>query len=145
MNKYISLQETLRLRSKVLRNNLPLNECIFPTDQIDGAFHVGCFVDQQLIAVASLFPKQYQQKAGIGYQLRGMATDPDFAGKGFGSKLIDFAVEQLNASEATYLWCNARTSAKDFYLKKDFEITSPEFQIEGVGPHYEMILNLKNK
>ena len=143
MTKYISLQDTLKLRSKVLRNNLPLNECVFPTDQIDGAFHVGCYVDEQLISVASLFPKKYQDKAGIGYQLRGMATDPDFAGKGFGAKLIDFAVEQLNASQADYLWCNARTSAADFYKKKGFELSSPVFEIEGVGPHYEMILKLK--
>ncbi len=144
MIEYISAQETLPLRSKLLRNNAPLAACVFPTDEIAGAFHLGGFADGQLITVASFFPKQYQEKSGVGYQLRGMATDRDFAGKGYGAKLIDFAISELTALNADYLWCNARSSAIEFYQKKGFDLSSAEFEIEGVGPHYEMILNLKN-
>ncbi|HTN00213.1 MAG TPA: GNAT family N-acetyltransferase [Pedobacter sp.] len=143
MIKFISSQETLPLRSKILRNNLPLSACVFPTDEIEGAFHLGCFLNEQLISVASFFPKQYQNRQGVGYQLRGMATDLDFAGKGCGSRLIDFAINELNSLKAVYLWCNARSSAIEFYQKKGFELISSEFEIEGVGPHYEMILKLK--
>lgn len=142
MVRFISSRDTLNLRSKQLRNNLPLEDCIFPTDEIDGAFHLGCFVDDQLMTVASFFPSNYQDRK-LGYQLRGMATAKEFVGEGYGAKLIDFAITQLKATNATYLWCNARTSAIEFYTKKGFELVSSEFEIEGVGPHYEMIKNLK--
>jgi len=142
MVRFISSQETLELRSKVLRNNLPIADCIFPTDEVKGAFHLGCFAEGKLVSIASFFPKKYQDRARQGYQLRGMATDKDQVGKGYGSKLIDFAVTQLNATNATYLWCNARSSAIDFYQKMGFKLASTEFEIEGVGPHYEMILTL---
>lgn len=127
----------------MLRNNLSLAECTFPTDQIEGAFHLGCFVEDQLVSVASFFPNNYRDQPKEGYQLRGMATDSDFVGEGFGAKLIDFAVIQLNAANASYIWCNARSSAVEFYKKKGFELISSEFEIEGVGAHYEMILNTK--
>ncbi|MEJ5992811.1 GNAT family N-acetyltransferase [Pedobacter sp. Du54] len=143
MVRFISAQETLDLRSKILRNGLSLADCIFPTDQIEGAFHLGCFVDELLVSVASFFPNHYQDRKGLGYQLRGMATAKAFAGKGYGAELIDFAIIQLNAAKANYLWCNARSSAIEFYKKKGFELSSDEFEIEGVGPHYEMIINLK--
>ncbi|SFG92814.1 GNAT family N-acetyltransferase [Pedobacter insulae] len=142
MIKYISSQETLPLRSKMLRDNSPLANCLFPTDDIDGAFHLGFFMNEQIVTVASFFPKQYQDRAGLGYQLRGMATDSEFAGKGYGAKLMDFAISELNALKAAYLWCNARSGATQFYQKKGFKLVSSEFEIEDVGPHYEMILNL---
>src|SRR4051812_36832767 len=138
MVRFISSRDTLDLRSKILRNGLPSGDCIFPTDEIDGAFHLGCFVDGTLASVASFFPNNYKDKKTQGYQLRGMATAKEFAGKGYGGELIDFALSQLNATKATYLWCNARTSAIEFYKKKGFELCSEEFEIEGVGPHYEM-------
>jgi len=142
MVRFISSRDTLELRSEILRNGLPLADCIFPTDEIEGAFHLGCFVEGALVSVASFFPNNYQDRKAQGYQLRGMATATEFAGKGYGAKLIDFAISQLNATKATYLWCNARTSAIEFYKKKGFELSSDEFEIEGVGPHYEMIINL---
>lgn len=142
MVRFISSRDTLALRSKILRNNLPLSACVFATDSLDGAFHLGCFVDEEVVSVASFFPNHYHNHQGVGYQLRGMATAAEFAGKGYGGALIDFAVSQLNATKATYVWCNARTSAIEFYQKKGFELSSSEFEIEGVGPHYEMILNL---
>ncbi len=145
MVRFISSDKTLKLRSEILRDNRPLTDCVFPTDKIDGAFHLGCFVEDQLVSVASFFPNNYKDRNGIGYQLRGMATAAVFSGKGYGAKLIDFAISQLNATNAAYLWCNARSSAIEFYKRKGFELTSAEFEIEGVGPHYEMILNIKTK
>ncbi len=144
MVRFISSRDTLQLRSKILRNDLPIEDCVFPTDEIEGAFHLGCFVDGTLVAVASLFPNHYKDRKAQGYQLRGMATTKEFAGNGYGTKLIDFAISQLRSTKATYLWCNARSSAIEFYQKMGFELSSTEFEIKGVGPHYEMIINLNN-
>jgi len=144
MVKFIPYELTLGLRSKILRNGAPLVDCIFPTDQVEGAFHLAFYVDNNEIAtIASFFPKNYKDKKELGYQLRGMATDTPYLGKGFGKQLVEFAVEYITKTKATYIWCNARTAAVKFYEKLGFEIISEEFEIAGVGPHYEMILNLK--
>jgi predicted GNAT family N-acyltransferase len=142
MVKFIALELTLPLRSKILRNGMPLTQCEFPTDKIDGAFHLAYYINDEITTIASFFPKNYRDKEQSGYQLRGMATDTPFLGKGFGKTLIEFAVTYIKKTDAPYIWCNARSSAVKFYQKLGFELVSDEFQIAGVGPHYEMILNL---
>ena len=142
MVKFIPYELTLGLRSKILRNGLPLNECVFPTDQVEGAFHLAVYVGDEIACVASFFPKKYKKEQGEGYQLRGMATDTEFAGKRYGKSLVEFAVTYIKNTNASYIWCNARKSALPFYEKLGFETVSNEFEIAGIGPHYEMILNL---
>lgn len=142
MIKFIPFELTLGLRSKILRNGLPLTECIFPTDQVEGAFHLAFYIDHEIATVASFFPKNYKDHKELGYQLRGMATDTPFVGKGCGKQLIEFAVEYIKKTNAKYIWCNARSTAVEFYKKLDFQVSSDEFEIAGVGPHYEMILKL---
>ena len=142
MVKFIPFEFTLGLRSIVLRNGLPPEQCVFPTDQLEGAFHLAFYSDDEIATIASFFPNNYKDNKELGYQLRGMATDTPFAGKGFGKQLIEFAVEYIKNTNAKYIWCNARTSATKFYEKLGFELVSEEFEIAGVGPHYEMILKL---
>lgn len=142
MVKFIPVDLTLDLRSRVLRNGKPLAECIFPTDQIEGVFHLAFYKEQKIATIASFFPNHYKDSKELGYQLRGMATDSLYAGKGYGKQLIEFAVEYIKKTNAQYIWCNARSSAIKFYQKLGFELASEEFEIAGVGPHYEMILKL---
>jgi GNAT superfamily N-acetyltransferase len=143
MVKFILAEEVLPLRSLVLRNNKPLNECIFDSDNVDEAFHLGFFIDDKLISVASFLPSNYFDDAGRGFQLRGMATDPSFAGKGYGTALIGFGIDCLKEMNIDYIWCNARSTAASFYKKIGFTTESPEFDIPGIGFHYEMKLDLK--
>jgi predicted GNAT family N-acyltransferase len=142
MVKFIPFELTLGLRSKILRNGLPLEECVFPTDQVEGAFHLATYVDGEIASIASFFPKNYKDNKEMGYQLRGMATDTGFEGKGYGKQLIDFAVIYIKNTNAQYIWCNARAAAVPFYQKLGFKVISEEFEVAGIGPHYEMILNL---
>ncbi len=141
MIKFISSQQTLILRSEILRNNLPLSACVFTTDEVENAFHLGCFDGKELLAIASFFPNNKPKIIGLGYQLRGMATAAQHVGKGYGKQLISFAVTHLKNKEVNYIWCNARKTATPFYLKNGFKFCSSEFEVNGIGPHYEMILN----
>ncbi|MFI5452402.1 GNAT family N-acetyltransferase [Pedobacter sp. UC225_61] len=142
MVKFIPFELTLGLRSKILRNGLPIEQCVFATDEIEGAFHLAFYADGEIACIASFFPNNYKDKKELGYQLRGMASDTMFAGKGYGLELVKFAIEYIKNTNAQYIWCNARSSAIDFYKKLGFNLVSNEFEIAGVGPHYEMILNL---
>lgn len=139
MVKYISAGQTLPLRSLVLRNGLPEDQCIFPQDEVTGTFHIGYFDKDQLVSIATLFPEDHPEYGSRGFRLRGMASDPVFAGKGYGAALIKFVIDELTSANAAYIWCNARSSAVAFYTKLGFTMISEEFEIPGVGPHFNMI------
>lgn len=151
MIKFISARAVLPLRSAVLRNHLPEAQCAFPTDEVEGAFHLGFFLEDELVCIASFLPNDHPSRVtstsrlqdGDGYQLRGMATDPRHAGKGFGAGVVNFAKDHLKNLQASYLWCNARRVAVGFYTKLNFVIVSEEFDIPGIGPHFEMLTVLK--
>jgi GNAT superfamily N-acetyltransferase len=140
MINYIKAEETLPLRSAVLRNNLPLDQCKFPTD--DQGFHLGYFLDDELIVIATFFEEDYAELGIGGFRLRGMATAKAYAGKGYGSALIKFAIDELKNKGAAYIWCNARRIAVGFYSKLNFRIISEEFEVPGIGPHFNMSLQL---
>lgn len=142
--KIISPENVLAIRNEVLREGkLTLNECRFPTDIIDGAFHLGYYADGELVCIASFFPQNYEGYTGGGYQLRGMATVERHRGKGLGTLLLNFAIVYLQGKKAGYLWCNARKVALGFYINNGFEIISPEFEVPGIGPHFVMYLKIK--
>lgn len=143
MIKFITIEELLPVRREVLRpNKLTPEEALFPTDGLEGAFHLGYYVDGVLACVASFHPQNYGDFAGTGYQLRGMATLESYRGKGVGNQLLNFAIVYLRGQKANYLWCNARKTASMFYLNMGFEIISPEFEVPEIGPHYVMYVKI---
>jgi len=143
MIKFITVEELLPIRNEVLREGkLTLDECIFPTDRIEGAFHLGYYQNDELACVASFHPQNYEGFEGKAYQLRGMATTEKYRGKGLGNQLVNFALVYLRGQKANYVWCNARKKAAAFYHNAGFEIISPEFEVPGIGPHYVMYVKI---
>ena len=145
MVKFISAQEVLPLRSMMLRNGKSYEHCIFEGDEAYDTFHLGYELDGEIRSIASFMRNDFFENQGEGYQLRGMATHRDYGGNGYGKALVDFAIEYLKEYNTNYLWCNARSTAAPFYKKIGFTTESPEFDIPGIGFHYEMKLNLKSK
>jgi len=144
MIKFIDVEDLLPVRNEILRDGrLKLDECRFPTDTLEGAFHLGYFEDEILACIVSFHPQNYGEFAGKGYQLRGMATLTPYQGKGLGTKLINFAIVYLRGQKANYVWCNARKIALKFYGDIGFEIISEEFEVQGIGPHRVMYLKIQ--
>ncbi|MCC8409720.1 GNAT family N-acetyltransferase [Mucilaginibacter sp. UR6-1] len=144
MIRFIQVEDLLAVRNQVLREGrLQPHECIFPTDKIDGAFHLGYYVDDELACLASFHPQSYGEFTGKGYQLRGMATTENHRGKGLGNQLLNFAIVYLRGQQANYLWCNARKKAMNFYFNVGFEVISPEFDVPRIGPHHVMYLRVR--
>ncbi|MFW0717058.1 GNAT family N-acetyltransferase [Pedobacter sp. N23S346] len=143
MVKFILPEEVLPLRSLMLRNSKPLEECVFDGDKAYDTFHLGYVDYNKIRSVATFMRNDFFPEEGEGYQLRGMATHPDFGGRGYGAALINFAIDYLKEYNTDYLWCNARSTAAAFYKKIGFINESPEFDIPGIGFHYEMRLKLK--
>ena len=144
MIRFIPVEDTLAIRNVILREGkLTLDQCRFPGDEAEGAFHLGFFNGDVLATVVSLHPQNYGEIPGTGYQLRGMATLAEYQGQGLGKQIVDFAVNYLQQKQAGYIWCNARKVASKFYRALGFEIISAEFDIKGIGPHYVMCHKLK--
>lgn len=143
MIKFIPVEELLLLRNVILRGGKLTNEqCRFPTDSLPGAFHLGYYIGDELVCVASFHPQSYGDFNGTGYQLRGMATAEEHRGKGIGNQVLNLGIVYLRGQKANYLWCNARKSAVKFYLNMGFELVSDEFEVPVIGPHYVMYLKI---
>lgn len=139
--RIISASETHQLRHQVLRPHQTLADCVYAHDEDADTFHVGSFDGEKLVSIGSF----YTQKSDLfleeqQYQLRGMATDPEYRGKGAGAALILFSIQELQKRDCSLLWCNARLVAVGFYEKLGFSIIGEEFDIPTIGPHYVMFL-----
>jgi predicted GNAT family N-acyltransferase len=141
----ISGEETVDVRLPVLREGLPRKAAVFDGDDTPGTKHFGVFSADRLVAVASIYEAVFPEKAAIreAWQLRGMATLPNARGRGCGRALLQTCVEEARAAGGQVLWCNARTSAVDFYRRHGLQIMGNEFDIPGVGPHFRMWLWLR--
>ncbi|AFU67625.1 N-acetyltransferase, putative [Psychroflexus torquis ATCC 700755] len=141
--RYISAEETLELRQNVLRLGKPQSSCIWKGDNLKSTKHIGAFVDSKCIGILSLFEANTDELSKTKhYQLRGMAVDLEYRGKGIGKQLVNFSEHELKALGIPVLWCNARISAEEFYSKLGFKVISKEFIVPDVGLHYRMSKSL---
>ena len=135
--KFISTEETYEIRREILRRNISLTEKN-EDDFNETTFHLGAFIDGNLLSVATFMQNDHHYFSGFQYRLRGMATLDEHQGKGLGKGLIIKAVEVLKEKEVDVLWCNARVGALEFYKKLGFKTKGSIFDIPPIGDHYEM-------
>jgi GNAT superfamily N-acetyltransferase len=133
------IEEILALRHQELRKGKPLESAKMPGDE--DALHYGLSVEDSLVSIASIFksicPVLLSSENQV--QLRGMATNEKYKGKGLGKVLLSFIEADVKLKGYELVWCNARTSAKEFYAKCGWKNVSDElFEIEGIGTHIRM-------
>ena len=89
----ISAQDTYPIRNKMLfEGNIANESCQFKGDDEDQTFHLGAFIDGQLVSVASMyFEKHPDIEEPYQYQLQGMATLVEHQYKGLSSALLQVA------------------------------------------------------
>lgn len=135
--------ETLHLRQKVLKPQLPFEKCVNPGDDLASTLHFGLFKNTSLISIATFLHESHPEFcSGFPYRLRGMATDFDFQKKGHGAKLIQHAQIYLAKKGCDFIWCNARETAFPFYKTLGFQFYGDIFDIPGIGPHKVMYKRL---
>lgn len=74
------------------------------------------------------------------WQLRGMATDSDWQGKGVGARIVAHALDlaRRQSPQIKVFWCNARIPARRFYEKIGWKAVGEVFEIPTAGPHIRM-------
>lgn len=140
--KQVSIEQIVPLRAKILRDG-NIEKSNFPHDNDETTFHLGIFENENIVSVASVYKENAKDTPGTGYRLRGMATEPEFQNKGYGSAVLNYLIEKVKGLNGDYIWCNARSTAVNFYLKNNFEIISDEFEMPDIGPHFVMMRGLK--
>jgi GNAT superfamily N-acetyltransferase len=135
------LEDVIDLRHVVLREGLPREAAIFEGDEAPTSHHFAAFANGKCVGCATFHLNQWEGKPA--YQLRGMATAPEFRSGGIGTEMLRLAEEKLKeAGPVRQLWCNARTPALSFYKRQGWKVVSEEFFIPTAGPHYRMIKTL---
>ena len=120
---------TWRLRRDVLYPAQKVFEMEMEEDA-DGV-HFGAFRDNKLVGVVSLFQN------GSSVQFRKLAVDLAAQHAGIGTALLNYITTYAQENGGTSLWCNARVSAIDFYLKAGFSKTGKLFSKKGFD--YEIL------
>ncbi len=137
--RLVPSKETWSLRQKILRPNLTAENCQFAFDSDPSCLHLAYKLQSQIVTVASFYIESHPLlHAGTPYRLRGMATDTNYQGQGYGEKVILKAFEILETKKCDLLWCHARVRAIPFYSKLGFQVIGEVFEIEGIGPHKVM-------
>ncbi|WP_395142644.1 GNAT family N-acetyltransferase [Armatimonas sp.] len=130
--KETTADSLIALRWQVLRPGHPESAAHFAEDAAEGSVHFAALdTNGAVIGCASVIKKNNA------LQLRGMATAPEWQGKGVGQAVL-VAVQQHAQRCSLPLWCNARVSAVGFYQKSGWHTQGEPFTVAGVGPHYLM-------
>lgn len=139
--KQIKAEETYPLRLSVLKT---CEEYIY---HYQGDFdqttqHFGAFIADELVGIVSLMQNDCPLFKGKQMQLRGMAVANNLHGKSIGAQLVNKVKLVCKQLKTDVLWCNAREKVIKFYTKQGFKIIGQSFNIEYVGMHYTMFVDL---
>ncbi|MCO4294524.1 GNAT family N-acetyltransferase [Solitalea sp. MAHUQ-68] len=141
--KFISVEDTFNLRQQILKPGCALTSCYFPKDNEPETFHLAVVDNNEIVSVGSFNRSSLPFFANTSqYHLKGMATSLSYRGKNAGSTLVKFAMDYLKQKDVNLLWCNARVTAVGFYQKLGFTIIGDTFEVEGIGLHQTMYINL---
>lgn len=139
MIRFISTEQTIPLRSSVLREGLPIKACYFDGDNDSTTFHLGYFHNSVAVCILTCIKDSHGKLPKNAYRLRGMATHPAHRRKGYAAALLAACVIHLKDHLGIeYLWFNAQKRAFPFYEALGFAFMSDEFDIPTAGPHREM-------
>jgi predicted GNAT family N-acyltransferase len=111
--------QTWALRQAVMWPDKPLDYVRLQDD--DQGLHYGLYEENELVSVVSLFIQ------GEEAQFRKFATRTDRQGKGYGSRLLTFVMDQAQKYAVSTIWCNAREDKFGFYEKFGLEKTGKQF------------------
>ena len=130
----VAAAETHDLRRRILRDGAAAAIVEWQGDDESTTFHLGAAADGRIVAISTWLitadPLAPDLRA---MQLRGMATDPVLAGKGFGRALIDAGVQRASDDGVARVWANARVTSLGFYEAAGWIVTGPVFETVSTG------------
>lgn len=112
------------IRHEVLYPNLNIDAVKLDDDFI--GIHFGVFVANKLAGVVSVFEDEDK------LLFRKLSVRNEFQNQKIGSALMNYILNHARSTEKKFIWCNARTSALNFYKKFGFVSNGKTFTKNGI-------------
>lgn len=126
----IAARDTTALRDTVLRPGLPPGGSIYPGDDAADTLHLGAFIGNTLAAVATLCREPMPgDQSTTSWRLRGMATLPEYRGRGLGKGLAQRCIAYGAKQRGTIVWCTSRIATVPFYQALGFVECGEPFRL----------------
>jgi predicted GNAT family N-acyltransferase len=131
--KYASFEyeAAIKLREGILRKPLGL---VFLPEEIEAEkehIQIAGFQGEELISTAVLVPEFKD------YKMQRVVVKQGLQGSGVGSKMMKFCEEYARNQGAHSIYCHARDSAVNFYLKNNW-VAEGDYFNEDTIPHLKM-------
>ncbi|WP_429898946.1 GNAT family N-acetyltransferase [Gottfriedia sp. S16(2024)] len=121
--RQVNKEDVWELRHKVMWPDQPFDYIKLKDDDLGE--HYGLFKGFTLISVISIFIINGE------CQFRKFATLQQEQGKGYGSTLLDYVINEVQNYNVRKIWCNARKNKVNFYKKFGLEETNTSFIKDG--------------
>lgn len=138
----VAAAETHRLRRDVLRRDTATTEVVLDGDDEPTTAHLAVVVDDRIVAVSTWLHRPNPDVPGrAAVQLRAMAVDPAWQGRGVGRSLLADGVRLAWRHGAEIVWARARDTALGFYESAGFHVESAGYVDAATGlPHHDVVL-----
>ena len=117
--------EALPVRQSAMWPDKPLDFVKLAGDET--ALHWGVICEGQLVSVVSVFIGKDEA------QFRKFATLKAYQGRGFGTFLLNYTIEELRIKGIKTIWCNARILKHSFYERFGLSRVGEEFVKNGMS------------
>lgn len=122
------------LRHRILRPDQAPHELARPGDDDADTSHFGAYDGDRLVAVATIMREPEPDGPGD-WRIRGVATEPDARGRGFGRAVIEACVTHARDHGARCVWLNGRVPSEAFYRALGFRAVGEPFDTPPSGMH----------
>lgn len=122
----------VKLREKILRE--PLGSSFTDIELEEEKYHIQIagFLNNELVACAVLVPEETSIK------MQRVAVLETLRNKNYGSEMMKFCEKIASENDFQMIFCHARDTAVNFYLKNHYEKVGDYFDEDGI-PHLKMI------
>jgi predicted GNAT family N-acyltransferase len=122
----------LDLRDRILRR--PIGRTLTPQETLRDKddYLLGCFDGDELVGCLIL-----QRDGDSRVKMRQVAVDDTRQGQGIGAFMLATAMDVARGMGVSGMYCHARETARDFYARYGWIVTSDTFDENGI-PHCRM-------
>ena len=129
---------TFALRRAVLgpRPNEPsLEDMARPDDDHPDSGHFAVYDEVgHVIGTGTVCSRQAPWSPDVaGYQIRGMAVEPEQRGRGIGAAVLGAIISHVGTRGGGLLWCQVRTNARTLYERAGFLLRGGPYMDESSG------------
>ncbi len=129
-------EKAVRLREKILREPLGSRFTEAELEEEKNHIQIAGFLGDELLATAVLVPEANKMK------MQRVVVASAFQNRQMGSKMMQFCEKVALDKNAESIFCHARDTAVNFYVKNHYEREGDYFDEDGI-PHLKMTKKLK--